>query len=227
MSDAKFYKSPLILRILGLGKPYFVKTPWWMKAVFPSRLWKVKTKEPIIYLSFDDGPHPEITPFILDELKKHDAKATFFCIGKNVMLYPEMYQRILDEGHRVGNHTFNHLNGWKTPDPAYLADITEAARHIHSDLFRPPYGRINSSQVKSLNNAMKYQARIVMWDVLSGDFDTGIDALKVMKRVLRGAGAGSIIVFHDNEKSFPRLKGSLPAVLTALSEKGYRFESIA
>ena len=226
MSDQKYYKSPLILRILGMGKPYFVKTPWWMRAAFPSRIWRIKTKDPVIYLSFDDGPHPEITPFILDELKKKNARATFFCIGNNVSRYPRMYQRILDEGHRVGNHTFSHLNGWKTKDEEYLADVSAASKYILSDLFRPPYGRINTKQVRSLSKAMNRNARLVMWDVLSGDFDPGNDAQKLVKYVIRGSEPGSIIVFHDNEKAFPRLKEALPEVLRTLSEKGYRFDSI-
>ena len=118
---------------------YFVKTPWWLKKIYPHRLWQVATKEKIIYLSFDDGPHPVVTPFVLDELKKYNAKATFFCIGKNVVDYPVLYNKIIDEGHQVGNHTQHHLNGWKTNNETYLSDVALAAKNIQSNLFRPPY----------------------------------------------------------------------------------------
>ena len=127
---------------------YFVKTPWWLKKLYSSRIWSIDTNEKKIYLTFDDGPHPTITPFVLGELKKYGAKATFFCIGKNVVSYPGVYQQILDEGHRTGNHTQNHLNGWQTVNDIYFSDIEEATLYINSDLFRPPYGRIRSSQAK-------------------------------------------------------------------------------
>ena len=134
---------------------YFVKTPWWLKRIYSSYIWNMKTKEKIIYLSFDDGPHPVATPFVLDELKKYNAKATFFCIGKNVMAEPAIYKRILDEGHAVGNHTHNHFNGWKTKDEIYLEDVREAAKFIDSTLFRPPYGRITSFQAKNISSGIK------------------------------------------------------------------------
>ena len=131
-SEKRLYKSPFFLRLIAGGKPYFVKTPWWLKKIYPSRLWSIDTKEKMIYLSFDDGPHPVATPFVLDQLKKYNARATFFCIGKNVQAHPELYQRILKEGHRVGNHTQDHINGYRSPDDVYLENIREAAVHIHS-----------------------------------------------------------------------------------------------
>src|SRR5450432_1071984 len=121
---------------------YFVKTPWLLKKFYPSCIWNVPAQKKIIYLTFDDGPHPVATPFVLDELKKYNAKATFFCIGKNVAEHPDIYAKVLNEGHRVGNHTHNHLNGWKSSDSAYFSNIEQAAKYIDSDLFRPPYGRI-------------------------------------------------------------------------------------
>jgi peptidoglycan/xylan/chitin deacetylase (PgdA/CDA1 family) len=154
---------------------YFVKTPWWIKKVFPFYTWGIPTKEKILYLTFDDGPHPEATPFVLSELKKFSALATFFCIGKNVLAYPDIYKRILHEGHTVGNHTQNHLNGWKTANDLYMSDIAEAANYIDSNLFRPPYGRITLFQAKNLPAAMKgKKSKIIMWDVLSADFDESI-----------------------------------------------------
>src|SRR5512138_2157498 len=131
-------------------KYYLVKTPWWLKKLYPDYVWSIDTKEKVLFLSFDDGPHPEITPFILSELKRYDALATFFCIGKNVVNYPGIYKQIQDEGHSLGNHTFNHLNGWKTDDETYLKDVLEASGVIDSSLFRPCYGRITSFQAKNL-----------------------------------------------------------------------------
>lgn len=182
-------------------------------------------KEKVLYLSFDDGPHPEITPFVLDELKRYNALATFFCIGKNVKAHPQIYRRVLLEGHRVGNHTQNHLNGWKVDDKKYLQDIQDAARLIDSGLFRPPYGRIGLFQSKLLRGApLNY--KIVMWEVLSGDFDRELNAKDCARNVIRHARPGSIVVFHDSEKAFHRMKEALPLVLEHFSGLGYRFEAI-
>jgi len=176
----------------------------------------------MVYLSFDDGPHPEITPFVLEQLKRYGASATFFCIGKNVNAYPQIYRQILLEGHRVGNHTQNHLNGWKVADDRYIENVREAAKYVDSELFRPPYGRIGALQAKVLKGA-PFNYRIVMWDVLSGDFDVSLDAQRCARNVTRHAGPGSIVVFHDSEKAFDRLRDALPVVLEHFSEKGYRF----
>src|SRR3954453_83674 len=129
---------------------YFIKAPWWLKRFYSSFIWKIPTKEKVLYLTFDDGPHETATSFILDELKKYNAKATFFCIGKNVVNLPSVYKRILDEGHKTGNHTHNHLNGWKTDDTTYINNIVQAAKYIDSNLFRPPYGRVKKFQSKLL-----------------------------------------------------------------------------
>ena len=207
---------------------YFVKTPWLLKKIFSSYLWSIDTNEKILFLTFDDGPHPLATPFVLDELKKYNATATFFCIGKNVAAFPDIYKRILQEGHTAGNHTYNHLNGWKIKNEIYLADVAEAAKYIDSPLFRPPYGRIRFSQAKHLSAAMSVKkAKLIMWDVLCGDFDSTISPLRCIENVVKTAKPGSIIVFHDSEKAFPRLQYVLPEVLQLFSEKGYRFSAIA
>jgi peptidoglycan-N-acetylglucosamine deacetylase len=206
---------------------YFVKTPWWLKKIYSSYIWDIDTAEKIIYLTFDDGPHPVATPFVLDELKKYNAKATFFCIGKNVEEYPEIYKRILDEGHRTGNHTQNHLNGWKTSNDVYLNNIAEATNYIDSQLFRPPYGRIKASQAKNIGSVItKNQPKIIMWSVLSGDFDTTVSNDRCLRNVIANTKAGSIVVFHDSEKAYRLLEDTLPKALQILSEKGYRFEKL-
>lgn len=214
-------RNPFILRLLGGGKSYFVKTPGWLKKLYSSRRWHIDTKEKKIYLSFDDGPHPLVTPFVLDELKKYDAKASFFCIGKNVSEWPELYKRIIAEGHRAGNHTYDHLNGFTTPDETYLANIRQAAGLIDSTLFRPPYGRLRSSQARQLAHYS-----IIMWDILSGDFDESVSKEKCLERVLKKTGPGSIVVFHDSGKAWPRLEYALPRVLEHFSRLGYDFLAI-
>lgn len=167
-----------------------------------------------VYLTFDDGPHPDITPFVLDLLKEYDAKATFFCIGNNVLKYPFIYKRIIDEGHSVGNHTYQHLNGWKTSDKDYLEDIIHAQKYIDSKLFRPPYGRITRFQTQAIKAIFK----IIMWDILSGDFDQKISGEECLANVLTNITAGSIVVFHDSEKAFGRLSYALPKTLQFLKD---------
>lgn len=206
---------------------YFIKTPWLLKKILSSYCWSIDTSEKILYLTFDDGPHPTVTSFVLDELKKHNAIATFFCIGKNVVAFPNIYKRILEEGHAVGNHTHNHLNGWKTKNRDYLEDVNKASWFIDSSLFRPPYGRIRFSQSKRLSSFMKKpDTKIVMWDVLSGDFDLSISPEHCAENVLRCSKPGSIIVFHDSSKAFPRIKYALPETLKFFSKKGYQFHSL-
>ena len=206
---------------------YFVKTPGWLKRIYDSYIWSIPINDKILYLTFDDGPHPEATPFVLKELKKHNALATFFCIGKNVVSYPGIYKQIINEGHSVGNHTYNHLNGWKTNNDDYLKDIALASHEIDSDLFRPPYGRITSFQAKNLKSAMKgKEPNVIMWDVLSGDFDIACTPQQCLANVLLTSVSGSIIVFHDSEKAFPKLSYTLPRILNYFSEKGYLFKSL-
>jgi peptidoglycan/xylan/chitin deacetylase (PgdA/CDA1 family) len=202
---------------------YLVKTPWWLKKLYALEVtWSIKTKKKEIFLTFDDGPHPTITPFVLSCLKKANAKATFFCIGKNVRQFPGVYKQILDEGHQVANHTENHLNGWKTDDVMYLKNIVLAQQAINSTLFRPPYGRIRKSQIQELLPTFQ----VIMWDVLSGDFDVSLTPQKCFDNVVNNTTAGSIIVFHDSEKAFARLETALPRSLAFFSEKGYAMKSI-
>ncbi len=206
---------------------YLVKTPWWIKRIYDDYLWNMPATEKALYLTFDDGPHPEMTPFVLKQLKQHSALATFFCIGKNVIDFPEVYKQILKEGHAVGNHTFTHPNGWKTDNEVYLRDVAEASNYIDSAMFRPPYGRITSFQAKNLKPVMKgKEPKVVMWDVVSGDFDTSCSPQQCLGNVLLTAGPGSIVVFHDSEKARPRLEYTLPRVLGYFSEKGFVFKSL-
>ena len=206
---------------------YFVKTPGWLKKIYDSYIWSIPESDKILYLTFDDGPHPEATPFVLKELKKHNALATFFCIGKNVVAYPDIYKQIIREGHSVGNHTCNHLNGWKTNNDDYLNDVALASNEIDSCLFRPPYGRITSYQAKNLKTAMKgKEPKVIMWDVLSGDFDTSCSPQQCLANVLFASVPGSIIVFHDSEKAFPRLEYTLPKILHYYLEKGFLFKAL-
>jgi peptidoglycan-N-acetylglucosamine deacetylase len=195
--------------------------------MYSNLVWDIpsREKEKIMYLTFDDGPNETATPFVLEQLKKYNAKATFFCVGNNVMQHPSLYRQLLNEGHTTGNHTFHHLNGWKVTDEAYFKDIIEARKYIDSHLFRPPYGRITRFQAKHLQQtALKLS--IIMWDVVSGDFDTTITPARCTKNVLKNAGPGSIVVFHDSIKAFYNLKEALPAVLDHFSVRGYRFEAI-
>jgi peptidoglycan-N-acetylglucosamine deacetylase len=204
---------------------YAAKTPRWLMWAYPKLLWKIKTKDKVVYLTFDDGPIPVVTEFVLDTLQQHQLKAHFFCIGKNVVENPEIYNRILSEGHVVGNHTQNHNNAWKTKTEDYMANIKEAATHIKSNLFRPPYGRITKKQIKLLTTSHS-PFSIIMWDVLSGDFDTAIDVEKCYQNVILNIQPGSIIVFHDSEKAFPRMKEALPKVLNWLKQQDYEVKLI-
>lgn len=204
---------------------YLVKTPWWFKKLYPGCIWQMPATEKIIYLSFDDGPQPMVTEFVLNELKKYEATASFFCIGSNVAENQEMYRRILDEGHRVGNHTQDHLNGWHVKDREFIDNIDQAKKWIDSDLFRPPYGKITRFQIKLLKS-LKYQFNIIMWTVLSGDFDEKLSKEDCLLNVLKNTGNGSIVVFHDSEKAFEKLQFVLPKVLSYFAEKGYQFQSI-
>jgi peptidoglycan/xylan/chitin deacetylase (PgdA/CDA1 family) len=207
---------------------YTVRAPWILKKIYSSLTWEKQTEEKILYLSFDDGPHPVATEFVLNCLKQYNAKATFFCIGRNVAERTQLYQRILEEGHKVGNHTYDHLNGWKTSNKKYFENISEAAKYIDSNLFRPPYGRITKFQAKLLqeekHNLTHLQFKIIMWSILSGDFDTKLTPDRCLENVVLHAKPGSIIVFHDSTKAWERMSYALPRVLEHFSGKGYRFD---
>ena len=205
---------------------YFIKTPFWLRLIYKSCIWRKPTQERVLYLSFDDGPHPEATPFVLEQLAIFDAKASFFCIGKNVQLYPDIYAALIDANHTVGNHTQNHVNGWKNNTANYIVDIQEATNSISSNLFRPPYGRISFAQIKALRSDPSLPQDIMMWDVLSGDFDTTITGDECAQNVIQHAGPGSIIVFHDSAKAMDRLRVALPKVLSHFSNLGYQFKAL-
>ena len=184
--------------------------------------WKVKTNDKKLFFTFDDGPHPEITAWVLDELAKYQAKASFFCVGDNVRKYSETYKRILDEGHAVGNHTFNHINGWKHDNKTYFDNIDLCAQHIQSNLFRPPYGKLKLSQL----NQIKKSFQIIMWDRLSQDFDPMLNIEESLKAMKKNVSTGHIFVFHDSEKAEKNLKVLLPQLLQHFSELGYSFEKL-
>lgn len=201
---------------------YLTKTPQFVQNFFPNFTWKIPTSEKVIYLTFDDGPIPEVTPWVVDQLEQYNAKATFFCVGDNVRKYPEIFNMLKDNGHTVGNHTFNHLNGWQTENVAYFHNVRHCARLVETDLFRPPYGKLTNKQVQFLQR----HYRIVMWDVLSGDFDPKISKDQCLSNVKDHVEPGSVVVFHDNIKSFDKLEYVLPKVLAHFSEKGYQFEAL-
>jgi peptidoglycan-N-acetylglucosamine deacetylase len=206
---------------------YFIKTPWIVKKWFSSYVWNMPRDKKTIYLTFDDGPHPDITPFVLDELSKYNAKASFFCLGSNVALYPKTYRQIIDAGHAVGNHTYDHPNGWEVTTEEYVNDISKASEYIQSNLFRPPYGRIKTEQAKKVKQAMNNEsARIIMWDVLSADFDIEFSPQQCLDNVLNNATNGSIVVFHDSEKAFRNLEYSFPQAIKQLRDEGYSFKKI-
>jgi len=204
---------------------YIAKTPKWVRKLFGKSIWEMPQTKKVIYLTFDDGPNPQITPFVLDELSKYNASATFFCIGKNVVSNPAVFKRIITEGHAVGNHTYDHLDGWKTGNADYLENILAAKEHIDSDLFRPPYGRITWKQHRDLNHS-GHGFKLIMWSVLSGDFDVTISPEQCCKNVLHHTKSGSVVVFHDSEKAGDRIRYALPVVLKHFSDQGYVFEKI-
>lgn len=201
------------------------KIPWIATKIYPNYLWRVNTDEKVIYLTFDDGPIPEITQFVLDTLKKYEAKATFFCIGDNIRKHPNIFENILAGGHQVGNHTFNHLNGWKTETNEYVENAIHNSYLIPhtSSLFRPPYGRITHSQAKILQNLGH---KIVMWDVLSGDFSPEISPEKCLQKTIQSTESGSIVVFHDSIKASKNMMYALPKFLAYFSERNFKFETL-
>ncbi len=205
-------------------KLHWVKTHWAIKKLFSNYVWDIPNTENKVYLTFDDGPTPEITQWILNQLKKYNTKATFFCIGDNIRKYPEVFKEVVKEGHTIGNHTFNHLNGWKTNKQDYIENaklFEEEYSKLSTEkcqLFRPPYGKIKPSQSKILR-AMGY--KIIMWDVLSVDFDVTITPEQCLENVLKNVRSGSIIVFHDSVKAFVNLEFVLPRTLEFLKQKGF------
>lgn len=196
------------------------KIPQFVKWVYPKRIWGISTSDPIVFLTFDDGPIPEITPWILDFLLAKNIKATFFCVAENVLKYPEIYQRILDEGHSVGNHSFNHNNGYKTDYNSYITSFQKADSIIKSKLYRPPYGKMTRKQEKEIVKTHK----IIMWSWLSYDFDLSVSTQKIMKNANREIKPGTILVLHDNAKIVERTKLLLPQIVELLVRKGLKFD---
>jgi peptidoglycan-N-acetylglucosamine deacetylase len=188
----------------------------------PSLLWRVKTVGKTVYLTFDDGPHPQITPWVLNQLKLSNAQATFFCVGENVTKFPDTFNEILNSGNEVGNHTFNHINGWKTNNENYFNNILKCKNVVDSNLFRPPYGRIKFSQIKML----KQHFQIIMWDILSRDYEANLDTKKAIQKIKNNLHNGSIIVFHDSAKAEKNLKLMLPEILQHIQENGYEMKSL-
>lgn len=199
---------------------YFVNTPRLLKKIFNNYTWALPNNNNEVYLTFDDGPHPTITPWVLNQLNSINAKATFYCIGNNAIKYPETLQQILLNNHLVANHTFNHLNGFKTPLNIYLQNIKKAQEVLNcAKLFRPPYGRITNTQGRAL---IKLGYKIIMWQVLSADFDNKYTPQKCLAILKKHTKAGAIIVFHDSEKAWPRLKEILPLYFAWLQNKAFK-----
>ena len=202
---------------------YIIKTPNFIQSLFPNFVWRMNMEESkTIYLTFDDGPIPEVTPWVLDVLQQFNAKATFFCVGDNVRKHPEIFQRLRAEGHLVGNHTYNHISGWNTDNIPYFHNVRKCARLVRSGLFRPPYGRLKPQQVQFLQRHYK----IVMWDVLSADFDRDTTPQQCLQNVLTHTQAGSIVVFHDSVKAFTNLQYARPSCLEYFGNFAYKFQTI-
>jgi peptidoglycan/xylan/chitin deacetylase (PgdA/CDA1 family) len=196
--------------------------PFLYRAFFPGAHWRFQTEEKAVYLTFDDGPIPEMTPWVLDVLDKYGIKATFFCVADNVRKYPEVYQQVLDRGHLTGNHTFHHLQGLKVTSKNYLNDVKNAEQFIQSNLFRPPHGHLRFSQFFMLRK----QYKVIMWDVVTRDYSCLINADQVFKNVKKYTRNGSVIVFHDSLKAADKIKEVLPKSIDWLIEQGYSFKLI-
>lgn len=199
-------------------------SPFWLKAFYPKFLWHMPTKERVLYLTFDDGPIPEVTEFVLESLGKWNAKATFFCIGDNVRKHPDIFEKVVASGHSIGNHTFNHMNGWKSETDEYIANMLKCKDQlaVPTDLFRPPYGRIQKQQAKLLPENTK----VVMWDVLSGDFSPSISPEQCLSKSIQYSRPGSIVLFHDSIKASRNMEYTLPLFLEHFSKQGYVFEAL-
>lgn len=201
---------------------FIEQPPWLYRIFFTQGIFRLNPEQKVVYLTFDDGPIPEVTPWVMELLDHYSIKATFFCVGDNVRKHPEIYEEILRRGHRVGNHTFNHIQGWKSWTKSYLANVRKAAELIDSNLFRPPHGHVRLAQMWFL----KRHYKIVMWDVVTRDYNPALTGENLLKIVQKRTRNGSIIVFHDSIKSFPRLQSGLPLAIEWLLAQGYRFEKV-
>ncbi len=198
-------------------------SPFWLKAYYPSYVWRVPTSEKRLFITFDDGPIPDVTEFVLETLRDYRARGTFFCIGDNIRKHPAVFKKVAEQGHALGNHTYNHLNGWKTDDVTYLANIKQCAELLpETPLFRPPYGRIKSVQAKEILK----NKNIVMWDVLSGDFSQALSPETCLRKTIHYARPGSILLFHDSLKARRNMEYAVPRVLDHFSNLGYTFEAL-
>jgi peptidoglycan/xylan/chitin deacetylase (PgdA/CDA1 family) len=211
-----------------------LNVPVFIQKLFGSVTWRMPGTDPFLFFTFDDGPTPEVTLQVLDILKRFDAKATFFCVGQNIKKHPDVFHKILEDGHAVGNHTFHHLDGWKTKRDVYLKDVLKCENSLQlknqkseirnqKPLFRPPYGRITPSQVSILNS----QFSIIMWDVLSRDYDQNVSEEQCLLNVTRHARKGSIVVFHDSMKAKDRVLYALPKVLEHFSKQHFSFKALS
>ncbi len=205
---------------------YLVKTPLLLKKLYPGLTWNLNRDQRCIYLTFDDGPIPIVTPFVLKTLKHYNAKATFFCIGDNVQKHPDIFTQVKACGHTIGNHTFNHLRGWATDTQTYANNFKKCDELLHTPYFRPPYGRIKRAQVRQLQQLKNNELKIIMWDILSGDFDINLKPEKCLLDVLKYTKNGSIVVFHDSLKAQPRLEYVLPRAMEHWSKEGYEFKGL-
>ena len=210
----------------------FAKTPKFVQWLFRKRIWAFSSSKNTVYITFDDGPIPEVTPWVLEQLKKYQAKATFFCIGDNVYKHPEVLEKIIADGHSIGNHTQQHLNGWKTPFEVYVNDIekcnvainSKTEQQLDNKLYRPPYGKMTSKQANFL---LEKGYKIIMWDILSMDYNKSLSKEKCLDNVIRNIKPGSIIIFHDSLKAEKNLRYVLPKVLDCIKRQGYNCESIS
>jgi len=199
-----------------------VKSPLWLQLLLPKLTWHRSRKEKCIYLTFDDGPIPDVTPQVLNILKKYNIKATFFCVGENIVKHPDIFQQLLTAGHRIGNHTHNHLKGWKTPTAHYLQNIEKCQQYTQTELFRPPYGQCTPTQFRRIRK--KYE--IIMWDVITYDFDKHLTPEQCYQNAIKHSTNGSIVVFHDNIKATPRLYYALPKAIEYWIAQGFEFRTL-
>jgi len=199
-----------------------VQFPDMLRPFMGKLLWRKSSSEKVIYLTFDDGPVPEVTPLLLDLLDEYNLKATFFCVGENVDKYPEIYNEVLKRGHKTGNHTYNHLKGVSVSTEEYLANVEKASKSIESNLFRPPYGRLKNKQRK----ALKAGYEIVMWDVITHDYNSNLSPITIMQNIKRYSRNGSLVVFHDSVKAERNMLTVLPLAIEYWNSKGYRFETL-
>jgi len=206
---------------------YRHRTPSLIQTFYPSLTWHKSRNEKNIYLTFDDGPIPEMTPLVLDILSEYDVKATFFCVGDNIIKHPDVFQRVIGDGHKIGNHSHHHLDGWKTPKKVYLENVATCQQTIidrtaYHSIFRPPYGKASRAQLKKLQHTHE----IVMWDVLSGDFDQSLSPEACLQNTIKATQNGSIVIFHDNVKAKTNLTYALPKYIEHCLENGYHFKTL-